>query len=160
MNGSITCAAYVGLATIAGFIWWFIYSDNGPKLTYTELVRFIGYYLAMTYVYFLFNTWTMKITLCILVMFIANMWGSFSFNFKRWNLNFYSRLFPCTLVIFKKRKLDLVLALSQYGIFLSDEFWYLFNQRDDVPLQYIWGSTSFDCVHDCACCCRDVQCFK
>lgn len=31
-------AAYVGLATVAGFIWWFVYSDNGPKLNYSELV--------------------------------------------------------------------------------------------------------------------------
>jgi len=31
-------AAYVGLATVAGFIWWFVYYDNGPKLPYTELV--------------------------------------------------------------------------------------------------------------------------
>ncbi|XP_043708710.1 calcium-transporting ATPase 3, endoplasmic reticulum-type [Telopea speciosissima] len=32
--------AYVGLATIAGFVWWFIYSENGPKLPYSELVNF------------------------------------------------------------------------------------------------------------------------
>lgn len=32
-------AAYVGFATIAGFIWWFVYSDNGPNLPYSELVR-------------------------------------------------------------------------------------------------------------------------
>ena len=31
-------AAYVGLATVAGFIWWFVYYNNGPKLPYTELV--------------------------------------------------------------------------------------------------------------------------
>jgi hypothetical protein len=31
-------AAYVGLATVAGFIWWFVYADSGPKLPYTELV--------------------------------------------------------------------------------------------------------------------------
>lgn len=30
--------AYVGLATVAGFIWWFVYSDSGPKLPYIELV--------------------------------------------------------------------------------------------------------------------------
>ncbi|KAL0558096.1 hypothetical protein IC582_006660 [Cucumis melo] len=36
----LVIGAYVGLATIAGFIWWFIYSDNGPKLTYTELMNF------------------------------------------------------------------------------------------------------------------------
>lgn len=39
LNGCIIGAAYVGLATIAGFIWWFIYSDSGPKLTYNELVK-------------------------------------------------------------------------------------------------------------------------
>lgn len=45
-KGSIclTClsffAVYVGLATVAGFIWWFVYSDGGPKLTYSDLVRF------------------------------------------------------------------------------------------------------------------------
>lgn len=32
-------AAYVGLATVAGFIWWFVYADTGPKLPYSELVR-------------------------------------------------------------------------------------------------------------------------
>ncbi|KMZ56025.1 hypothetical protein ZOSMA_9G01290, partial [Zostera marina] len=31
---------YVGLATVAGFVWWFVYADNGPKLPYTELVNF------------------------------------------------------------------------------------------------------------------------
>lgn len=34
-------AAYVGLATVAGFIWWYVYSDSGPKLPYSELVGFI-----------------------------------------------------------------------------------------------------------------------
>lgn len=33
-------AAYVGLATVAGFIWWFVYSDGGPKLPYSELVKY------------------------------------------------------------------------------------------------------------------------
>ncbi|KAK8444243.1 hypothetical protein SEVIR_9G104200v4 [Setaria viridis] len=33
-------AAYVGLATIAGFVWWFVYSENGPGLPYSELVNF------------------------------------------------------------------------------------------------------------------------
>ncbi|XP_038886243.1 calcium-transporting ATPase 3, endoplasmic reticulum-type isoform X1 [Benincasa hispida] len=36
----LVIGAYVGLATIAGFIWWFIYSDSGPKLNYTELMNF------------------------------------------------------------------------------------------------------------------------
>ncbi|KAG7020613.1 Calcium-transporting ATPase 3, endoplasmic reticulum-type [Cucurbita argyrosperma subsp. argyrosperma] len=40
LNGYIIGAAYVGLATIAGFIWWFIYSDSGPKLPYAELMSF------------------------------------------------------------------------------------------------------------------------
>lgn len=34
-------AAYVGLATVAGFIWWFVYYENGPKLPYTELVSLL-----------------------------------------------------------------------------------------------------------------------
>ncbi|KAI5655174.1 hypothetical protein M9H77_32361 [Catharanthus roseus] len=36
----LVIGAYVGLATIAGFIWWFIYSDSGPKLQYSELMNF------------------------------------------------------------------------------------------------------------------------
>ncbi|PIN03225.1 Ca2+ transporting ATPase [Handroanthus impetiginosus] len=36
----LVIGVYVGLATIAGFIWWFLYSDNGPKLPYTELMNF------------------------------------------------------------------------------------------------------------------------
>jgi Ca2+ transporting ATPase len=39
MNYNMVGAAYVGLATIAGFIWWFVYADSGPKLPYSELVR-------------------------------------------------------------------------------------------------------------------------
>ncbi|OAY62961.1 Calcium-transporting ATPase 3, endoplasmic reticulum-type [Ananas comosus] len=36
----LVIGAYVGLATIAGFVWWFVYSDDGPKLLYNELVNF------------------------------------------------------------------------------------------------------------------------
>ncbi|KAH6781139.1 endoplasmic reticulum-type calcium-transporting ATPase 3 [Perilla frutescens var. hirtella] len=36
----LVIGVYVGLATIAGFVWWFLYSDIGPKLPYTELVNF------------------------------------------------------------------------------------------------------------------------
>lgn len=36
----LVIGVYVGLATIAGYVWWFLYSDNGPKLPYTELVNF------------------------------------------------------------------------------------------------------------------------
>ncbi|KAK7352492.1 hypothetical protein VNO80_17914 [Phaseolus coccineus] len=36
----LVIGAYVGLATVAGFIWWFVYSDGGPKLPYTELMNF------------------------------------------------------------------------------------------------------------------------
>lgn len=36
----LVIGAYVGLATVAGFIWWFVYSDNGPKLPYGELMNF------------------------------------------------------------------------------------------------------------------------
>jgi Ca2+ transporting ATPase len=36
----LVIGAYVGLATVAGFIWWFLYSESGPKLPYTELMNF------------------------------------------------------------------------------------------------------------------------
>ncbi|KAH7523744.1 hypothetical protein FEM48_Zijuj06G0044500 [Ziziphus jujuba var. spinosa] len=36
----VVFTAYVGLATIAGFIWWFVYSNEGPKLPYHELMNF------------------------------------------------------------------------------------------------------------------------
>ncbi|RZC66289.1 hypothetical protein C5167_009981 [Papaver somniferum] len=36
----LVIGAYVGLATVAGFIWWFVYSESGPRLPYYELVNF------------------------------------------------------------------------------------------------------------------------
>lgn len=36
----LVIGAYVGLATIAGFAWWFLYYEGGPKLPYRELVNF------------------------------------------------------------------------------------------------------------------------
>lgn len=36
----LVIGAYVGLATVAGFVWWFLYSDSGPKLSYSELINF------------------------------------------------------------------------------------------------------------------------
>ncbi|XP_022768634.1 calcium-transporting ATPase 3, endoplasmic reticulum-type isoform X4 [Durio zibethinus] len=33
----LVIGAYVGLATVAGFIWWFVYSETGPRLPYAEL---------------------------------------------------------------------------------------------------------------------------
>eukprot|EP00268_Persea_americana_P037663 TRINITY_DN37362_c0_g1_i4.p1 TRINITY_DN37362_c0_g1~~TRINITY_DN37362_c0_g1_i4.p1 ORF type:complete len:190 (+),score=15.86 TRINITY_DN37362_c0_g1_i4:105-674(+) len=36
----LVIGAYVGLATIAGYIWWFVYSDSGPRLPYYDLVNF------------------------------------------------------------------------------------------------------------------------
>ncbi|CAL5426222.1 unnamed protein product [Camellia sinensis] len=34
----LVIGAYVGLATIAGFIWWFVFADSGPKLPNVELL--------------------------------------------------------------------------------------------------------------------------
>ncbi|OMO70807.1 Cation-transporting P-type ATPase [Corchorus olitorius] len=36
----LVIGAYVGLATVAGFIWWFVYAETGPKLPYAELMNF------------------------------------------------------------------------------------------------------------------------
>ncbi|XP_022768630.1 calcium-transporting ATPase 3, endoplasmic reticulum-type isoform X1 [Durio zibethinus] len=36
----LVIGAYVGLATVAGFIWWFVYSETGPRLPYAELMNF------------------------------------------------------------------------------------------------------------------------
>ncbi|KAL3505108.1 hypothetical protein ACH5RR_034949 [Cinchona calisaya] len=38
MIGISVGAAYIGLATIVGFIWWFVYSDSGPRIPYSELL--------------------------------------------------------------------------------------------------------------------------
>ncbi|CAM6091810.1 unnamed protein product [Calypogeia fissa] len=38
----IVIGAYVGLATVGGFAWWFLYSPDGPGLTWSELVSFDG----------------------------------------------------------------------------------------------------------------------
>ena len=31
---------YVGLATVAGYAWWFMYNPEGPQITFTQLTRF------------------------------------------------------------------------------------------------------------------------
>ncbi|XP_078441921.1 endoplasmic reticulum-type calcium-transporting ATPase 3 isoform X1 [Wolffia australiana] len=36
----LVIGAYVGLATIAGYLWWFLYAESGPKIPYGELVSF------------------------------------------------------------------------------------------------------------------------
>lgn len=36
----VVIGAYVGLATVAGFIWWFVYADTGPRLPYSDLMNF------------------------------------------------------------------------------------------------------------------------
>lgn len=38
IGATLVNAVYVGIATVAGFVWWFVYSDSGPKLPYMELV--------------------------------------------------------------------------------------------------------------------------
>ncbi|CAL5361912.1 unnamed protein product [Camellia sinensis] len=37
----LVIGAYVGLATIAGFIWWFVFADSGPKLPNVELILLV-----------------------------------------------------------------------------------------------------------------------
>ncbi|CAA2968405.1 calcium-transporting ATPase 3, endoplasmic reticulum-type isoform X1 [Olea europaea subsp. europaea] len=39
-GATLVNAVYVGIATVAGFVWWFVYSDSGPKLPYMELMNF------------------------------------------------------------------------------------------------------------------------
>jgi len=31
---------YVGIATVAGYAWWFMFNGNGPQISYFQLVRF------------------------------------------------------------------------------------------------------------------------
>ena len=31
---------YVGIVTVAGFSWWFMYFEGGPQLTWKELTSF------------------------------------------------------------------------------------------------------------------------
>jgi Ca2+ transporting ATPase len=35
----LVIGAYVGIATVAGYAWWFMFYDNGPQITYFQLVR-------------------------------------------------------------------------------------------------------------------------
>lgn len=36
----LVIGAYVGLATVVGYAWWFLYYEGGPRLLYKELVSF------------------------------------------------------------------------------------------------------------------------
>lgn len=36
----VVIGAYVGLATVGGFAWWFLYYEHGPQLQWGELVKF------------------------------------------------------------------------------------------------------------------------
>jgi len=38
----IVVGLYVGLATVAGFAWWFLYFEGGPQLTWRELTSFMS----------------------------------------------------------------------------------------------------------------------
>ena len=38
----LVVGAYVGVATVAGYAWWFMFYDNGPQITYYQLVRVFG----------------------------------------------------------------------------------------------------------------------
>ena len=33
---------YVGVATVGGYAWWFMFYENGPQISFWQLVRFIG----------------------------------------------------------------------------------------------------------------------
>ncbi len=35
----LVVGAYVGIATVAGYAWWFMFYDNGPQITFFQLVR-------------------------------------------------------------------------------------------------------------------------
>jgi Ca2+ transporting ATPase len=36
----LVIGTYVGLATVAGYVWWFMYNPEGPQITYGQLSRF------------------------------------------------------------------------------------------------------------------------
>lgn len=35
----LVVGAYVGIATVAGYAWWFMFYENGPQISYYQLVR-------------------------------------------------------------------------------------------------------------------------
>lgn len=38
---------YVGVATVAGYAWWFMFYEGGPQITFWQLVRFVKVYVAV-----------------------------------------------------------------------------------------------------------------
>jgi Ca2+ transporting ATPase len=36
----LVIGTYVGVATVAGYVWWFMYNPEGPQITYRQLSRF------------------------------------------------------------------------------------------------------------------------
>jgi Ca2+ transporting ATPase len=35
----LVIGTYVGIATVAGYAWWFMFYENGPQISYYQLVR-------------------------------------------------------------------------------------------------------------------------
>lgn len=92
----LTClyffAVYVGLATVAGFIWWFVYSDGGPKLTYSELVRF--YFQLHLSDYFIIYVCTSRFSKLFSKLLIKRF-ISFQMNFETCELR--ETTYPCSI---------------------------------------------------------------
>lgn len=43
----LVIGTYVGVATVAGYAWWFMFYSEGPQITFSQLVRFPSFIITM-----------------------------------------------------------------------------------------------------------------